>query len=203
MDQFTLFDVGANWGADCLDITRNNPHYRAYAFEPTPELYVHLMQQSAPFRERFSAIPSAVSDFNGVAKFNITAHADWGCSSLLEFADGLDVTWPDRTDFFYETSLVVPVIRLDTWLEVVKINKIDFFHCDTQGSDLAVLRGMADYFALIQEGVIEVPQSEEVMLYKGQHTMEEALDFLSDKGYEVFKTMKQQNEDNIYFRPIK
>lgn len=199
-----LFDVGANYGEDSVPITATNTQYQAYAFEPTPELVDYLTRMTRDFSDRYHIIPCAVSDFDGSAQFHLTAHANWGCSSLLTFSDGLDKTWPDRTDFFTERSIDVKVIRLDGWLkDNPQIEWIDFFHCDTQGTDLKVLQGMGDYFGIIRAGCIEVPQSKDVMLYKGQHTKEEALDFLNDKGYEVFETKSQQNEDNIYFRPIR
>jgi FkbM family methyltransferase len=197
-----LFDVGANWGSDSLDKTRDDPTVKCYAFEPTPELINNLTNKSRSYSDRYTIVPIALSDFDGTAMFNVTAHADWGCSSLLTFSDGLKDTWPGRTDFYSERQIEVQVRRLDGWLpEHPEITQIDFFHCDTQGCDLAVLRGMGDFISMIKDGVIEVPQSPEVRLYKGQHTKEEALDFLNDKGFEVYKTASQQNEDNIYFRP--
>jgi FkbM family methyltransferase len=132
----------------------------------------------------------------------VAAHQDWGTSSLLTFSNRLDKTWPGRADFYVDHQIEVAVRRFDTWFEETRpdIDRIDFFHCDTQGTDLKVLKGMGDYFQMIRQGVVEVPLNEEVMLYQGQHTREEVLDFLSDQNYEVYKTTHQQNEDNLYFQ---
>lgn len=199
---YILFDVGANWGTDSLRQTEANFHYRTWAFEPTPELFEHLVRESQPFTDRYRVLRLALSDFDGTAEFNVAAHQDWGTSSLLPFNEGLDKTWPGRRDFYVDRVVEVKVMRFDTWFERAKpkIDRIDFFHCDTQGTDLKVLQGMGDYFEMIRQGVVEVPQSREVMLYRGQHTREEVLDFLSDKGYEVYQVGHQQNEDNLYFQ---
>lgn len=200
-----LFDVGANWGQDSLDRTRDDSKVITYAFEPTPELYRHLSHRSFDFSDRYFVHEVALSDFNGTAQFNVAAHNDWGTSSLLDFSPGLDQTWVGRHDFYVDRKIDVTVMRFDTWFEATKpkINRIDFFHCDTQGSDLRVLRGMGDYIDLIVEGVIEVPDSPEVMLYQGQHTKDEAISFLTERGFEISNIAHQQNEQNLFFRKIK
>jgi maleate cis-trans isomerase len=52
---------------------------------------------------------------------------------------------------------------------------------------------------MVQSGVVEVPQSEKVSLYKGQHTKQEAIDFLEQNGFVIDKVTSQVNEDNLYF----
>lgn len=199
---YVLFDVGANFGTDSLPQTRDNPDCKTFAFEPTPELCEHLRKSSISFTNRYRIFPFALSDYNGTATFNVAAHNDWGTSSLLDFSDDLAATWPGRGDFYVDRKIDVTVMRFDTWMEITKpdIEKIDFFHCDTQGSDLAVLRGMGDYFGLIVEGCVEVPRSEAVKLYKEQHSKEDTEAFLADRGYEVFRVESQMNEDNLFFR---
>jgi FkbM family methyltransferase len=205
MKPFVLFDVGANLGTDSLKQTETNHNVIAYAFEPTPELVVNLRYKSRNFVTRYNIYPTAISNFDGQAEFNISAHADWGVSSLLSFNDDLEKTWPGRTDFYVDRKETVQVTRLDTWFKANNppISQIDFFHCDTQGSDLAVLQGMGDFLGLIIEGVVETPHSEAVRLYKGQFTRSEMEQFLNDNGFEIFRVDHQQNEDNLYFRKIK
>lgn len=199
---YTLFDIGANFGTDSLPQARYNSECKVFAFEPTPELCEHLRKSSITFSDRYRIFPIALSDYNGTSRFNVAAHNDWGTSSLLEFSEHLGETWPGRGDFYVDRRIEVTVMRFDTWFEITKpgFERIDFFHCDTQGSDLAVLKGMGDYFDLIVEGCVEAPQSDAVKLYKEQHSKEEVYDFLAERGYEVFKVESQQNEDNLFFR---
>jgi len=92
------------------------------------------------------------------------------------------------------------MIRLDAFVKKHNISRIDFLHIDTQGTDLAVLNSLGGELTRVRAGVLEVPQSKELMLYKGQHTREQAISWLETHGFIVWKTVAQQNEDNLYFR---
>jgi len=219
MDKFILFDVGANSGEDSLNKTRNDPNVETWAFEPTPELYQALVATSSEGRSwrgedygpsysyRYHVLPIAVSDFDGEATFNIADNpdSDWGCSSLNTFSDHLKQTWPGRTDFQFNRSITVQVTRLDTWFKTnnIQIDKIDYFHCDTQGSDLKVLKGMGDYINLIQAGVVECARDDNVKLYKENHTRAEMIDFLNSNGFTIVEERSNDiwsNEINLYFK---
>jgi FkbM family methyltransferase len=207
MDKFVLFDVGANWGTDSLERTQSDQNIETWAFEPVPELIANLTTKSAEYADRYHIVPSAVSNFDGTAQFNIADHYDWGCSSLNNFSDNLGETWPGRLDFKFNRSITVQVTRLDTWFRSnnFQIEKIDYFHCDTQGSDLKVLQGMGDYISLIQAGVVECARDEGVKLYKENHTKVEMIEFLNSKGFEVIREQGNDSwnkEINLYFKKI-
>jgi FkbM family methyltransferase len=197
-----LFDVGAHHGQDSLDVTQNNPNAICYAFEPTPELAENLRRaaESRNIKERYHIFEFAISDFDGEADFHMVT-GDTGSASLNEFSDNLDKTWPGRTDFVVRASKKVKVYRLDTWLSAYapEITEIDHLHIDAQGSDLAVLKGLGEKLKMVKSGVVEVPQSPEVRLYKGQHTKEDALSFLEQNNFKISKVVSQVNEDNLYF----
>lgn len=204
---YIFLDVGANWGHDSLNKTRDDQNIKTWAFEPTPELIAHLTDQSKDYSDRYCVIPVALSDFDGTAQFNIadTPGCDWGCSSLNTFSDNLDQTWPGRSDFKVTRTIEVQVSRFDTWYQNNGMNfdKIDFFHCDTQGSDLKVLQGMGNLIGLIQQGVVECARDEQAKLYKENHTIQEMQDFLSSNGFEIIRTEGNDpwhNEINVHFR---
>lgn len=193
-----IFDVGANFGNTFIDQARQGNH--VYAFEPTPHLISEIKKWSCDI-PTYHLIEFAVSEIEGIMKFNISGHADWGCSSLLEFSDGLDKTWPGRLDLKVTDTVNVNSIRLDTFLKNhPEIQKIDYLHVDTQGSDLSVLRSLGDRIKIVEEGVVEVPHSKEVALYKEQHTKEEMIAFLISNGFEITEVNSQMNEDNLIFK---
>lgn len=207
MSNYILFDVGANWGQDSLNGTKTNPNVITYAFEPTVELANHLREQSKDFADRYNIYEIALSDYDGFSKFNVADNpdCDWGCSSLNEFSDNLESFWPGRSDFKFNRSINVTVNKLSTWFLVTRpnIDKIDYFHCDTQGSDLKVLQGMGDYIHLIKEGVIECARDNTSKLYKENHTLQESVNFLQSKGFTVTRTHPNDvfsNELNLYFK---
>lgn len=197
-----LFDVGAHHGQDSLNITQHNPDVICYAFEPTPELarLLRIAAEARNMKERYHVFEHAISDFDGEADFHMVEN-DTGSASLNEFADNLSETWPERTDFVVRGSKKVNVYRLDTWLSIFAsdVTQIDHLHIDAQGCDLAVLRGLGDKLSMVQSGVVEVPQEDKLRLYKGQHTKQEALDFLEQNGFMIDKITSQENEDNLYF----
>lgn len=195
-----IFDIGANNGSS-TEVERLNTNNLIYAFEPTPELISKLLDISTKYLN-YIVIPKAVSDFNGSATFNIAGQADWGCSSLLKFSENLNNTWPGRSDFKVTHTVEVEVIRLDKFIEENNISTIDYFHCDTQGSDVDVLNGLGKFYNIIKEGVIEVPASDQVKLYKNQHSKEQATAWLERHGYVIKSEKYQQNEYNIYFTNI-
>lgn len=198
-----LFDVGAHWGQDSLHIARDHSDVTVYAFEPTPELAERLRRESKNFSSRYHIFEHAISDYDGESEFHLVV-GDTGSASLNSFSDGLDKSWPGRTDFVVRDTIKVPVYRLDTWLEqfAPDITEIHHLHIDAQGSDLAVLKGLGDKLKIVESGVVEVPQAPELRLYKGQHTKQEALVFLEQNGFKIKEITSQVNEDNIFFERI-
>lgn len=202
--RYILFDVGANIGSDSINKTRNNKQIVTFAFEPTPYLYNKLKESTQDIADRYFISHCAVSNFVGDADFNIAGLNDWGCSSLNTFSENLNNTWPGRTDLkVTEVIKNIRVITIKYFIEKMchlKIDKIDYFHCDTQGSDLNVLQGCGEYINIIQEGNIEVPDSESVKLYKENHSYEDAKNFLESNNFEIYDVTQQQNEKNLFFR---
>jgi FkbM family methyltransferase len=197
-----LFDVGAHHGQDSLNVTHRNSDVICYAFEPTPELarLLRIAAEARGMKDRYHVFEYAISDFDGEADFHMVKN-DTGSASLNDFADNLKETWPDRNDFVVRGSKKVNVYRLDTWLKTFapEITQIDHLHIDAQGSDLAVLKGLGEKLTIVHSGVVEVPQEDNLRLYKGQHTKREAFDFLEQNGFVIDKVTSQVNEENLYF----
>ncbi len=140
----TLFDVGANLGdwtaraRECL--TRHQREGITYSFEPTPVTFQFLTQRFAS-DSRVRPLSLAVSDEAGEFTFHVTEMA--GTNSLFGAEGGV------RTQ--------VQVTTIDDLLAQRGIERVSFLKSDTEGSDLAVLRGGARSLA---EGRIDVWQFE-------------------------------------------
>lgn len=196
-----LFDVGANFGTSSIGIAKSDPNTFVYAFEPTPELILYLKSKTIGLKN-YTVVGKAVSDYEGSATFNVAGQADWGCSSLLEFSDKSRTEWPGRTDFVVTKQIQVGVIRLDNFIIQNKIDVIDYFHCDTQGSDLDVLYGLGEKISIIKEGTIEAAAKQDI-LYKNQNTVMECVEFLKMNNFEVISVSSNDpifNEANIHFK---
>lgn len=194
-----IFDVGANDGSNFINVAHLFPWVEIHAFEPTPFL-VETIRKETETIKNYKLIPKAVSREAGTMLFNIAGQGDWGCSSLLEFSENLKETWPDRTDLRVTDRIEVSVITLKEYILEHKIDKIDFLNIDTQGTDLDVLESLEELLYIVAAGMIEVPHSSKVMLYKNQHTREEVEHFIKSNGFVIYKEKSQQNESNIYFK---
>ena len=149
----TIIEVGANDGRDTQRFLADEQN-QVYAFEPTPELIVHL-QSNFKNRENFSLIPAAVDTANSFKWFNVAGQGDWGCSSLYEFTPDIHSKWEGRPDFKFTNRYKVMTIRLDTFIEQYGIGEIDYLWIDAQGNDFNVLCSLGDKIRMVKEGKCE------------------------------------------------
>jgi FkbM family methyltransferase len=194
-----IFDVGANNGDNFIEAASLFFWVKVYAFEPTPQL-INQIKIKTDKISNYKLIPFAVDLESGIKKFNVSGKGDWGCSSLLSFNDNINETWLDRNDLKVTDKIDVEAITLHDFVTNQQISKIDLLHVDTQGNDLRVLLSLGDEINYVRKGVVEVPENETVMLYKGQHSKKEMLTFLESKGFAIWRIDKQQNEENLFFK---
>jgi FkbM family methyltransferase len=194
-----IFDAGANNGDNFIEAAKLFCWVKVYAFEPTPQL-VNLIKYKTKSIKNYKVVPVAIDIESGRKEFNVAGNGDWGCSSLLEFNENINETWADRSDLNVTEIITVDTITLKEFLIEKNISKIDLLHIDTQGNDLKVLQSLENKLVCVRKGIVEVPESVSVQLYKGQHTKQEMLDFLKSKGFKIWRTDKQQNEENIFFK---
>ena len=199
----TYFDIGANEGIYSIPHAKNEHNTFVVAFEPIPKLVNHMRELSSHLNN-ILIVDSAVADFNGTSKFNISPpsqYGDYSCSSLLEFSNKSQTDWPGRTDFKKIDEIEVSVIRLDSMIIEYKVSKIDYLKIDTQGSDLKVLKGLGEFISIVKAGTMEAAAKESI-LYNGQNTQEESIQFLESNGFEITKIESNDvhgNEVNIDF----
>jgi FkbM family methyltransferase len=201
MKPLVIFDIGANNGHTSVPVAQKHPHAQVYAFEPTPEMASQIEGKTKSLAN-YHLVRKAVSNVNGKAAFKVAGQADWGCSSLLNFSNKSRTEWPGRKDFVVTEEIEVDVMRLDSFIEEHGIERIDFLHIDTQGSDLNVLKGLGKYIAIVKQGAMEAAARADI-LYSGQNTQEESVKFLEENGFEILGVESnddQRNEVNIFFK---
>jgi len=204
MNKYIFFDVGAHNGKSSLHLV-NNPNAIVYAFEPVPE-YFNLLQQESIKYPNYKVYNKAVSDYTGKASFNICGIGRASqCSSLLEFSDKskLEEHWRGYNNFNYTQKIDVDVITLEQFIEEYNIDHIDYLHCDAQGCDLKVLKSLGNYINIVKEGVVETARNEEVKLYKNQETYSDVEEFLKNNGFEIVEVRSNnslETEFNVFFK---
>jgi FkbM family methyltransferase len=200
----TYFDIGANDGDSTLHFARAG--HTVWAFEPHPGFCDMIRNKSAGLTN-YTLVPKAVSDFDGQADFHVYRSED--CSSLAPTVPGHEARWPHMRRGSMDTlgTIRVEVIRLSTFMRDNRIRRVDWLHCDAQGHDLRVLRGLGDCLCMVAAGVVECVSSPEVALYEGHCHRDEVVGWLESVGLRVDSVANNdprghcgpEHEVNVFF----
>ena len=176
----TVFDVGANVGQSALAFAHAFPQARIWSFEPFPETREHFRRNTAAVAERIELRDEAMSDAESTARFAATQ------LSVLNHIVGEDAEHaPEATH-----EIEVRTARIDQFCEQHDIAGIDFLKIDTEGSDLAALKGAG---AMLANGAIRFIQVEAGMAETGkiQVPLEDFFAYLRPLGYDTFGVYEQ------------
>lgn len=178
-------DVGAHLGQITLDAALGNPRLLVFAFEPNWTLARQLMGCAA----NFVVLPMAISDTDGYADFLINS-CD-GSSSLVEMEESGLVHWRDL-GLKVKSKVVVQTMRLDTFMRLSNLSKIDYLKIDAEGVDLKVIQSAGDRLRDIRTIKLEVDVAPN-RLYQGAPSRDEVIEFMSKSGFVLVDT-ESQNE---------
>jgi len=198
-----IFDIGANTGDTLVQHAQANPTFQYYAFEPVPQLFDKLINLTANL-PNVVLVKKALSNFNGKAEFNLADDSDnHTVSSLLEFSPDYQKNWSHVIEYINHVDKIeVDVIRLDEFVESFGITQIDYFHCDAQGSDLDVLKGLGDKISIIKEEAVEAALKYNA-LYKNQCMVDQVAKYLEEHNFVVTNIQVNDavgNEANVFFK---
>jgi len=153
----TLVYVGANVGSSLWSIF--DKFDSVYVFEPDPEMFSTLKKRYKQF-EWVTLVNAACSDSDGEKDFYITPNRV--SSSLSD----VDVETYGGTGSF--KKIRVNTINLSDFLKKEKVDFIDFYYSDCQGSDYTVLSTMKSFIddKKIHQLFVET-HGDGIFLYKG------------------------------------
>jgi len=193
-------DVGAHCGESSLESALLYPGLKIYALEPNLPSATKLMGRAA----NYFVIPFAVSEKNGIADFYISSID--AASSLLPFNEAARQSWIGGDGMNVAAAVTVPTIRLDTFMELAAIDKVDFLKVDTQGADLAVVRSAGSRLRDIRKITVEADITP-VRLYEGSASRDEIVTYLERNGFVLSDVQLQScgQEQNLTFtqRPFR
>ena len=135
-----VFDVGANRG-QYATMLRKDAGFAGtiLSFEPNPDIFAQLSRRAAS-DGKWHVFNLALSDFEGVASFNIMAADQF--SSLKKPSDNQDAIFADRNRV--TRTVEMQCRRLDALLPELRAAHgfgRPFLKMDTQGHDLSVCEG--------------------------------------------------------------
>lgn len=134
-----ILEAGAFDGSDTIRMAKKWPSAMIYAFEPVPELYARLKNNTYQY-PNIHCYQIALSNTNGTAPFYISEKSakpgiPSQAGSLLSPKDRLRYS---SMQFPY--TIQVPTITLDSWAQQHSISRIDCAWLDMQGHELNVLQ---------------------------------------------------------------
>ncbi len=187
-------DVGAYRGNMTFPWARRFSNLTVYAFEPNLRLAARL---SGRLRN-YVVIPAAIAGHDGVAPFFITRFP--ASSSLLPLNPEGVQRWVGREKLQVVEQAAVPTMRLETFMDTMKITTVDFLKVDAQGGDLAVIASAGDRLCDISRVVCEVTVTPD-QVYTGAATKAGALEFMRRNGFELLHAETQTDgcEENLTF----
>jgi len=192
----TWIDVGAHHGETTLGYANHNPGLRVFAFEPNLRAAAKMIGK-AP---NFIVLTMAVAEKDGIAEFQINARDE--ASSLLPMDEEARKAWASTCALTIESTTLVPTIRLDTFMNLFEISKVDFLKIDTQGMDLAVLKSAGSRLRDCAKVTLEVDISPR-RLYSGSPSKRDVVSFMLQAGFAMVSARVQSDgrEENLTFLP--
>lgn len=198
-----ILEVGVNRGTDTTRLLKLH-NKELHGFEPVPNLYT-MLKDKFYGDHRVYMHNKAVGHVNETMPFYITVDvpgimARHGASSLFQFRDDLKEDW-DRKDFETDEVIDIEVIRLEDFIIENNIDEVFYLHCDAQGNDINVLRGLGSQAHKVRAGVVEATKN--IPLYQeSENRVDTITAWLDENGFKVTQLKDNDKigaEINIYF----
>ena len=190
----TWIDVGAHRGETTLDCALRNPLLKVYALEPNLSAAASLIGR-AP---NYFVVPMAVMEEDGFADLNLNVFE--AASSMRQMNAVALRGWIGGDRLKVASVVRVPAIRLDTFLNRVGIQAVDYLKIDAQGMDLSVVKSAGARICDISKITLEVDVTP-VPLYSGAPSKADVVEFLSQAGFTLWSVEEQTfgQEENLTF----
>ena len=176
-DARVVFQVGAHLGEETSLFLQMFKQARVHCFEPAPTT-VRALRHRFAGEDRTEVHEIALSDRPGVLPFHLNTRSE--TNSLFPFASA-------RRTSEYRTASVIQVAAstVDEELDRMQMPLLDLLWLDTQGAELAILRGAARTLRCRQVRVL-VAELTWIPLYEGQGTYYDVLHLLGHIGYGLY-----------------
>jgi len=196
----TIFEVGARYGDESLQLSKIFNNARIYSFECNPRT-VNLCKQNLENKKNIAFIPYGLGVKNENLPFYSYMLDNDGASSLFKRID--------FTETQKETG-IVEIKRLSDFVSENEIKNIDLLCMDVQGYELNILKGAGDFINKIRFVIMEEPKHiiNETYLPKNVYSKyinapsaKEISDFMIQHNFiEVARIEENYIEDNVMYK---
>jgi FkbM family methyltransferase len=197
-----VFDVGANVGLYARHLRYLGYKGRIVSLEPAPEAFavLALRAQDDPLWEVHQL---AAGDADGDAMFNVVSESV--SSSFLALTDRFQAEHPPGTGV--TSREIVPVCRLDSFVERVHMDARVWVKLDVEGYELAAIAGAKELLA--RTTVLEVELATE-RLYEGEPLFFEVAPTIYDLNFRLIAVApafagpsgRTLRFDGVFVRPL-
>lgn len=193
-----MLEIGCHDGSDTVKFLAAMPGMQLHCFEPYQPPIVRF-KKTIGDDHRVILLEKAVAEIDGKSAFNPSTgkaggKEDWDYSGSLEKPTGHLNRSPEIK---FKPPIIVPSIRLDTWLaELVaweeRVSPVDFIWADVQGAQRRLIAGGRLALAVTRYLYIECHHEP---LYEGEPTQVELIAQLPG-----FEPLAVYDQDNILFK---
>ncbi len=187
-----VLDIGANFGIMSLSLMNQYPSSIIYAFEPTDYAFKKLKKNidlNPEARSRIKPFQLFVSDHEGPLK-DVLVYSSWRVDRIV------DESHPIHCGIMKSASC--KTVTIDEFVHKNDIDRVDFIKIDTDGNELAVLRGAKETLCAFHPVIVF-----EIAIYLLDENLQsfskDFIDLLTPIGYGVFDSISgdKVTEENI------
>jgi FkbM family methyltransferase len=177
------FDVGANIGQTALTLSKRFPHLRIHSFEPFPKSFA-LLQNAVARYPNVITRNLGLGDNAGRQSLYVNPDSEW--NSVLKLSDDIRripyaAGWPLSQS---ASTIDIEMSTIDRYCRENEINQIDLLKIDTQGYELAILKGALGMLESKRVRVLFMEMNF-VPMYDGQASFEELYHYMRFSGYRL------------------
>jgi FkbM family methyltransferase len=183
-DASVILEIGAHDGSQTLQLLTLFPNARIFAFEPDPRALQKFKAHVTDPRVHLFEI--AIGPTDGEAEFYVSSGippnaspqvriqypGGWDQSGSLRRPKTHQIIWPWCK---FESKIIVPVRRLDTWAREQGVGHVDFIWADLQGAEGDLVAGGQATLARTRYLYAEYSNEE---WYEGQPTLPQLMAML-------------------------
>jgi FkbM family methyltransferase len=195
-----IFEVGARYGDETINLSNIFHNSKIYSFECNPNT-IDKCKSLLENKKNIKFMPCGLGDKNINLPFYSYTQNNDGASSLFKRID------------FDTTQEIKCNINVKKTIDIMKdneITKIDLLCMDVQGYELNILKGSEEYLKNIKYVIMEEPKSiiNELYLPKNVHskyidapTSQEIKDFMNENNFiEIERIEENKIEDNVMYK---
>lgn len=164
----TVFDVGANIGMFSILSARLSNTGRVFSFEPTVKTFFYLLENVE------------INHVKNIFPFKVAVSDHAGVKSFFEHVYSQE---QNRLVFEGVGNAAVQTVRLDSFMEMVGIDSVDFLKIDVEGAELSVLHSLGKKLKQVRTIYLEFSDSNYRIF---GYTQEHMVQFLENQGFSVF-----------------